>query len=257
MKITGQTSINRLDDYIKLQKAQGKSIKGRHIIFLKQIKQSNSLGQTFNNYVLDILKKEDVESIKQISEKTKELSTNNSNSVNNNNLLQENKNLNVTQVNSTDNTTKNFESSTTYKSNAIINSNTNTDTITTLNVKDTKTKKKSTKKKDLNVAKSENANSTENSDNIEDFDIDNCYILLNTSYKDIKLESGEIRTYLVGEFSDSHDNISNIFIKQEFEKELINCDLGTVVELEIKNVKDMKFAVSLKFISKQEKTIAA
>ena len=86
MKITGQTSINKLDDYIKLQKAQGKSIKGRHIIFLKQIEQSNSLGQTFNNYVLDILKKENVESIKQIpetTEKPKELSTNNEQNVNN------------------------------------------------------------------------------------------------------------------------------------------------------------------------------
>ena len=53
MKITGQTS-NKLDDYIKLQKSQGKSIKGHYTLFLKQIEQSNILGKTFNNYVLDI-----------------------------------------------------------------------------------------------------------------------------------------------------------------------------------------------------------
>ena len=59
MRITGQTSINRLDDYFNLQRAQGNTIKGHYTLFLKQEEQSNNLGKTFNNYVLDILKKED------------------------------------------------------------------------------------------------------------------------------------------------------------------------------------------------------
>lgn len=57
MRITGQTSINMLDDYFNLQKAQGNSIKSHYTLFLKQEEQPNILGQTFNNYVLDILKK--------------------------------------------------------------------------------------------------------------------------------------------------------------------------------------------------------
>lgn len=38
MRITGQTSIYRLDDYFNLQKAQANSIKGRYTLFLKQEK---------------------------------------------------------------------------------------------------------------------------------------------------------------------------------------------------------------------------
>lgn len=49
MKITGQKSLNRLDDYFYLQKSQGNPIKGQYTIFLKQESQLNSLGQTFNN----------------------------------------------------------------------------------------------------------------------------------------------------------------------------------------------------------------
>lgn len=63
MRITGQTSINRLDAYINLQKAQGNSLKGRYILFLKQEEQTSQFTcQNFNNYILDIIKKEAYES---------------------------------------------------------------------------------------------------------------------------------------------------------------------------------------------------
>lgn len=87
MRITGQTSINRIDSYINLQKSKGNSLEGRYILFLKQEEQtSKSTGKTFNNYVLDIVKKEDfifAQSIPKNTENTKQLSTNNAETVNN------------------------------------------------------------------------------------------------------------------------------------------------------------------------------
>ena len=57
MKITGQTSINRLHDYFELQRMQGKSIKGHYNLFLKQEEISDFTGKTYNHYILDIVSK--------------------------------------------------------------------------------------------------------------------------------------------------------------------------------------------------------
>lgn len=233
MKITGQTSINKLDDYIKLQKAQGKSIKGRHIIFLKQIEQSNSLGQTFNNYVLDILKKENVESIKQIpetTEKRKELSTNNDKNVNN----------------------------------AVVNSNItpSSNTVTQKIVEKTK-EETSTKTTTKDIPKKENKSKSKRNDNkpkdtkiqensARDDNFKNCYALLSTFNEKIA-----DRDYLVGEFADMKDQISNIAIRAEDATELEKCDLGTFVRLDVAEIKGRKFAVKLEFIEKMLKKVAA
>lgn len=239
MKITGQTSINKLDDYIKLQKAQGKSIKGRHIIFLKQIEQSNSLGQTFNNYVLDILKKENVESIKQISEtteKTKELSTNNDKNVNNavvNSNITPSSNLVTKEIAQTQ---KNVE---TPKEET--NPKTTTKDITK---KETKSKSKKTDDKPKDTKIQENS--------VEDDNLKNCYALLSTFSEKIA-----DRDYLIGEFADMKDQISNIAIRPEDATELEKCDLGTFVRLDVAEIKGRKFAVKLEFIEKTLKKVAA
>lgn len=239
MKITGQTSINKLDDYIKLQKAQGKSIKGRHIIFLKQIEQSNSLGQTFNNYVLDILKKENVESIKQISEtteKTKELSTNNDKNVNNavvNSNITPSSNLVTKEIAQTQ---KNVETP---------KEETNTKTTTKdITKKETKSKSKKTDDKPKDTKIQENS--------VEDDNLKNCYALLSTFSEKIA-----DRDYLIGEFADMKDQISNIAIRPEDATELEKCDLGTFVRLDIAEIKGRKFAVKLEFIEKTLKKVAA
>ena len=239
MKITGQTSINKLDDYIKLQKAQGKSIKGRHIIFLKQIEQFNSLGQTFNNYVLDILKKENVESIKQISEtteKTKELSTNNDKNVNNavvNSNITPSSNLVTKEIAQTQ---KNIE---TPKEET--NPKTTTKDITK---KETKSKSKKTDDKPKDTKIQENS--------VEDDNLKNCYALLSTFSEKIA-----DRDYLIGEFADMKDQISNIAIRPEDATELEKCDLGTFVRLDVAEIKGRKFAVKLEFIEKTLKKVAA
>ena len=74
MKITGQTSIDRVKDYIKLQKMQSKSIVGDYTLSLHQEEQINREGKKFNNYILDIYKSDEFDSnnISQESEKIKE-----------------------------------------------------------------------------------------------------------------------------------------------------------------------------------------
>ena len=55
MRITGQTSIDRLDDYFKFKKYQGQSIKGRYKVFLKDEEQEDYFGKSHTNKILDIL----------------------------------------------------------------------------------------------------------------------------------------------------------------------------------------------------------
>lgn len=56
MKTTSTQAIDSLNEYFSLQKAQGNSVKGRYILFLKQVENSKD-GKTFNNYIVDIMKK--------------------------------------------------------------------------------------------------------------------------------------------------------------------------------------------------------
>lgn len=234
MRITGQTSINNLDDYIKLQKAQGKSIKGRYIIFLKQKEQSNSLGQTFNNYVLDILKKENFESIEQIpktTEKSKELSKDNDKNVNNAVV-----NLNTTPSSSE------VKQEVTQTQEIIETLKEETATKTTKKGTESKSKKTDDKSKDTKTQET----------SVENDNFKNCYVLLNTFNEKI----GD-RDYLMGQFADMKDQISNIAIRPEHARELEKCDLGTFVRLDVKEIKGRKFAVKLEFIEKTQKKVVA
>ena len=233
MRITGQTSINRLDDYFNLQRIQGKSIKGIYTLFLKQEEQSNNLGQTFNNYVLDILKKEDFISQHQFPQnikKTKELYTIN------------NQNVHAKVVNSIDPPSK---IETTKK-------------VETLE-KETITQKTSTKsakknKSKITEEKLDDNKNNENQENksIEDDEFKDCYALLRTFNEKIS-----DKDYLIGEFTDMKDQISNIVIRPEDAIELVKCDLGTFVRLEVLEIKGKKFAVKLEFIEKILKKVAA
>ena len=46
MKITGQTSISRLQDYFKLQQVRGESLKGHYTLFLKQEEVNDYTGKS-------------------------------------------------------------------------------------------------------------------------------------------------------------------------------------------------------------------
>lgn len=72
MKIKGQTSINQLNDYLRLQKMQGKSVIGDYIITLNEKEQMNKEGKIFNNCILDIYKVEDFNSNNNIPQNKEE-----------------------------------------------------------------------------------------------------------------------------------------------------------------------------------------
>lgn len=244
MKITGQTSINRMDAYINIQKAQGNSLDNRYILFLKQEEQtSKSTGQTFNNYVLDILKKEDflLEQKKpKTSKNTQKLSTKNEQNVNNNVVNQE---LAVTTNNNTPTVipVENIKpkETTTKKS-----------TATTKKQTKSKTKKEEEKApKEIKTEESKNENAEDN--------LKNCYGLLKTFTETLTNKKGEQKEYLIGEFVDMKDNISNIVIRPEDSAELAECDLGTFVRLEVNEIGGRKFAMKLEFIEKTLKKVAA
>lgn len=212
MRITGQTSINRLEDYFNLQKMQGNSIRGKYTLFLKQEEQSNSLGQTFNNYVLDIFKKEDLIPIEQLPnepENLTELSTDNNKNVNN-------------MVEKTKEPIK----------------------------KETKNKsKKATGNEPKEITLEQQNTNIENN-------LSNCYALLNTFNEVLVNKDGEPKEYLIGEFADMEDRITNIVIRPEDAPLLSECDLGTIVRLEIQEKIGRKFAIKLEFVEKTLKKAA-
>ena len=241
MKITGQKSIDRLDSYIKIQKAQGNPLNNRYILFLKQEEQENKFtGQKFNNYVLDILKKEDSlleQTIPQTSEISVKQSTANAENVNNNVVNQEPETI---ENNNTSNVT----------------------TIENINSKEVSTKKSTTKKQTKSKSKNEEntpkeTKSKETKTEDTDDESKNCYALLRTFTKKLIDKTGKTKEYLIGEFADMQDNISNIVIRPEDSKEIAECDLGTFVKLDVSEIGGRKFAMKLEFIEKRLKNIAA
>lgn len=273
MRITGQTSLNRLDDYFYLQKAQGNPIKGQYTLFLKQESQLNCLGQTFNNYVLDIMKKEDFISNNFIPENDnnlKELSENKNVSelAVENDVKQANTKI-VTQISNA--IKKNSDDATDTSNNAISNTNNETNasdkTLDSENkLKEKRTKKtaltdkivkKSTKTKINELKNEENPTVSKNQGNKDQSIFSNnefgeCYSLLKTYKTNIA-----DKEYLVGEFVDMNDQISNIPIHPEYAEELSKCDLGTCVKLNISEIKGRKFAMKIDFVSKSLKKVAA
>lgn len=236
MRITGQTSINRLNDYFNLQKSQGNSIKGHYTLYLKQEEQSNNLGKTFNNYILDILKKDDFKSkntIPTVAENTEKQTDEN------------NKN-----VNSTVEKEKSEEKQ-------ILATNTADDKkpkVNSINKKATVKPKKETQKQEK--ISEEQKDSKQKSDKTNE-ETDNYYSLLSTSTKNLTDKAGISKEYLVGEFADSKDKIVNIVIRPEDAKELEQCDLGTFVRLDVVDRGTNKFAMKLEFIQKCLKKVAA
>ena len=241
MRITGQTSINRLDDYFNLQRAQGNQIKGRYTLFLKQEEQSNSLGKTFNNYVLDILKKEDFISqntIPENTEKPKELSTKNDKNVNN---TVENSNVIPLNVETSKENVKPTEKIETPKEETTAKGTKKTTTKTT------KSKAKKTEDSKKNIEKQENAEDKNTESPYAD-----CYQLLETYNKNIANKN-----YLIAKFVDMKDKIYDVAVRPDDAVELEQCELGTAVRLNLQEIKGQLFAIQLEFVEKLLKKVAA
>lgn len=236
MKITGQTSIQRLKAYINLQKQLGNSLIGDYTIFLKKEEQTNKSGKTFNNYILDIMKKEDFISnntIPQNQTKPKELSTKSSQNVNN------------TTTKTNENVDKKEE---------------NTTKVNEKPLKEVKTvEKKATKKVDKDK-KQETAIQEENKQKQEDKEskneFENYYILVETSTKTL-MKAGKPTEYLIGNFVDIKDKTIDVVIPPQFADELLQCDIGTTVILDLATVGDKTFTNSIEYVQKCLKNVAA
>lgn len=228
MRITGQKSLDRLDEYFSLQKAQGNSIKGQYTLFLKQEEQSNIFCKTFNNYVLDILKKEDFisqKTIPQTTEKPNELSTTNAKNVNNSVSKTEESASKVTAIN------KEKEKK--------------QEKVTKVNTKKEDTKKETTTQKKATKNETKKAEIPF----VTEPNMDKCYVMIGNHSENI-LKDGKPKEYFVGEFHDMTDNPVDIIIKPEFIEDLSECTLGTIVELDVQEFGGRKIAMDLKYVQR-------
>lgn len=244
MKITGQESLNNLDGFFALQRLQGNSLKNQiYTIFLTKKEQTNSLSQKFNNYVLDILKKENFISNEIISNTEKnqeELSTINDKNVN--------KKVEKQEQATTVNKEKEEKTITNKKVNSATNKKSSKNKIDKI--------EKSEEKKHNETSTNNDINNTNTSEQIQNVDTKDWFVLLRTFAKKI-LNKGTEKEYVMGEFVDTEDNVFEVAIRPEDIDELLQCDLGTIAKLEIKDVAGTKFATKLEFMSKTLKKAVA
>lgn len=230
MKITGQTSIKRLKAYIALQKHLGNPIIGDYTLFLKQEEQTNKMGKTFNNYVLDIVKNENFISNNTIPSNQanhKQLSTIAPQNVDNTTL-----NSNTTVVGNTKTESKSKQDKTTEKKSA----------------------QKAIKSKQETITQDESKQKQENTELKNEFE--NYYILVETSKKTL-MKAGKPTEYLIGNFVDMKDQTIDVVIPPQFATELSQCDIGTTVILDLATVGDKTFTNNIQYVQKCLKKVAA
>ena len=217
MKITGQTSIKRLQAYINLQRQLGNSLIGNYILFLKQEQQTNKTGKTFNNYILDIMREDPF----------------NSNSKDYNNQIPLSPNTN-TDLETTIKIDKNSEK---------------------INIKKSNKQPKSTEKQDsLSTENNSSSNLKEQEKNNEE--LEEYYSLLETKTKSF-FKDGKSKNYLVASFVNSKDEPMDVVIPPEFSEELLQCDLGTLVKLDLKTSNNNTFTKYIQYIQKYIKNAVA
>lgn len=231
MKITGQTSINRLHDYFELQRMQGKSIKGHYNLFLKQEEISDFTGKTYNHYILDIVSKNNNVFLNNVLS-TKELDSKSS----------------TEKVKNVDNIVQNIENSENQKQK---NNTTKKQEKTSAEITN-KCEKTTSKKIDVANKNVEEKKKVQNEDTT-----DNCYVLMRTYKQDIIQKNGEKKSYVMGEFYDMEDKQINVAIKPEDAEELQKCDMGTVTKMELQAIGNVHFALKLEYVQKLTKNIAA
>lgn len=231
MKITGQRSISRLQDYFKLQQVRGESLKGHYTLFLKQEEVSDFTGKTYNHYILDIVKKSDNTffNVSSINELNSELSTEKDKAVDNNTQK-----VDISENQNKENKTK-------------------TNTTKKTSIETTNKCEKTTSKK-TDVA---NKNIEEKTKVQQEDTTDNCYVLMRTYKQDIIQKNGEKKSYVMGEFYDMEDKQINVAIKPEDAEELQKCDMGTVTKMELQAIGNVHFALKLEYVQKLTKNIAA
>jgi hypothetical protein len=264
MRITGQRAINRLKEYFNFQKEQQGAVKGQYTLFLRKEEQRNILGQTFNNYILDIMKKDfnQVEKIPDNQENKQNVSTINAQNVNNTSTNVKNSPPNVvTEIDTKNNNSKEkiIEESNVAKEEQITESKNGKATTK----KKSKSKKsvenqEETTSKSSEQTSNDNTQNSKNTEKTEEIDDVKKYFVLESTYTEmIADKQGLEKPYLIGKFHDYNENIIDIAIKPEDTEELQKCDIGTLVKIDIHEALNKKFAVKLEYINKIIKKVAA
>lgn len=230
MRITGQRSINRLNDYFEFRKQQGKSSKGKYTLFLKEEQQQNFQAKTFNHYILDIFENQDFNS-------------NPSPIISNENLSTDK----ATPINKKEDTTPKVE-----ETNQAVKMQEEKQAV---NKENKTTKSRSTKKK--TTKSNTTTENSEKSNTVDEIDYNQCYIFINAYNEKIKFKSGEEKDYLIGVFHNMSDDEFNVVINPKDSTKLAKCELGTIVKLDIKTVADKQFALNIEYVDEKLKSIAA
>lgn len=250
MKITSNTAIEQLQDYIFFQQQLGNSLIGDYVIFLKEVEQTNLEGKKFKNKIVDIIKKEDFISNNQIIESNQipqqnqeKISTNKSQNVENNTQISNNtatETSNITQMPKQEQKQENTE--------------TKQETVEKKTTKKTaKSKKEETKPISQETLK-DTSKSEETKNDASKYD--DCYMLTKTETK-VLTKNGVPTEYLFAEFVDMKDKVYEVIIPPEYADELKECDLGTAVRLDLQTKGDKTFTKSVIFVEKYINKVAA
>lgn len=225
--ITGRTSINRVEAYLEYLKQTGNSLIGDYTLYIRQEPQTSKDGECFNNYILGIYK-DDLDSSQTIPKVE--------------NSIENKENVKV------EDTVKDL----TGEKREVLEKKKAKENIKTTNASEEKTKNKTVKSKETKKKDEQNKTIPEKSTE----DIENYYALVATSKKVIQKDN-KPKEYVVGSFADINNNMIDVFIKDDFAEELLQCDLGTLVELDLATAGDKTFTKSLKYIKKCIKNVAA
>ena len=241
MQIKGYQSIFAILEYLDFQRYLGKSLIGDYYLFLKKKKQTSKKdGKSYENYILDIIRKEDFISNNNSSNVT-EQSTNKvqnvDNSIQNPLKIEDETNLN-TSKDITEKVIEEKPKAKTTKTKKSTNKETVSKPTETTVVEDTKT----------------NKNDTENINPEDKFK--NYYLLLDMQPKTL-MNAGKPTDYLVANFVDQYDNIKEVIIAPQFINEISECDTGTNVILDLAVAGDKTFTKDIKFVKKIKKNVAA
>ena len=237
MKITGYTSIFRLNEYIEFQKYLGNSIIGDYYLFLKKETQTNREGKSFENFILDIVRREEVDS-NNSNQKQEQVSTNAQKIVDK--PIQNSK------------TKENISAKTDKKVSELV--------INTVNVpnnnKDTVEKKVATTNTVTVTENETNDVKTQNSQHTTDDPFKNYYVLVESFERELQ-KDGKPTKYQFATFVDQDNKTIDAVISPKFVNELSKCDTGTTVILDIQAAGKLIIANDIKFVQKCPKNIAA
>lgn len=224
MRITGKKSIDRVEAYLEYLKQMGNSLIGDYTLYLTQEQQTNKDGESFNNFILGIYK-------------------DNFNSNNEIPIKEEvNSKVEKTANSSKQEVQKTVEQKETIKPSEIIEDKVEKKPA------EVKEKAKETKKKKTTTIKSVTEESVDNTKKY--------YALIGTTKTQI-MNKNELKEYVVGNFVDYEDKPVDVIVPHEYAEELSKCELGTMVELDLKKAGDKTFTNSLKYIQKYIKNVAA